>query len=553
MKDRLEEGRNRQFSVAMYLRLSRDDEDKDGISKHESSSIGSQRELLRSFLQGQEDMALFDVYVDDGYSGSHFDRPELKRMIHDIEAGRVNCVVVKDLSRFGRDYIETGRYLEKVFPKWKVRFIAVTDHYDSFSADAGERAIVVPVKNFINDSYCRDISMKVKSQLATKREAGEYVAAFALYGYRKDDANKNKLVVDEYAAEIVRRIYDWKMEGLAVAAIAKKLNELGILSPKEYKKSAGENYRGGFSNQIKTGWSSATVKRILTDETYLGHLLQGRTEKINYKIKTCVQKPKETWIRRENTHEPIISRDRFEIVQNLMRADGRVSVSRNEVGLFTQLLFCGDCGEQMIRRLIRYQGAETVYAICSTKNRGEGCSRHSVKEHALEELIRTVLCRYVSSLVKQDRLCRQVPACERDGRGFAGFTRERERLYKERETCQDLCSGLEEDWRNGIVTKEESERLQREFTRRAKRISEALSKQEDFLREQFHKGVKAAKKRKELQETMQLQEMDRYLLASLVKRIQVFEGKRLEVELYVRDPFCMMAERDRVTAPVSAR
>ena len=185
MKKQIKE--NQHFYAAMYLRLSRDDEDKDGISKSESNSISGQRELIRSFLQEQKDMELFDVYVDDGYSGSNFDRPELKRMIGDIEAGRVNCVIVKDLSRFGRDYIETGRYLEKVFPKLNVRFIAVTDHYDSFSADAGERTIVVPVKNFINDSYCRDISMKIKSQLAAKRKAGEYVASFALYGYKKDE------------------------------------------------------------------------------------------------------------------------------------------------------------------------------------------------------------------------------------------------------------------------------------------------------------------------------------------------------------------------------
>ena len=170
------------FFADMYLRLSRDDNVKaehdgnamiNGVSKAESNSIGSQRELIRSFLNEQEDIELYDIYVDDGFSGSNFDRPEFNRMMKDIEAGRVNCVVVKDLSRFGRDYIEAGRYLEKIFPVLGVRFIALTDHYDSISADTGERQIVIPVKNFINDSYCRDISTKVKSQLAVKRKAGE--------------------------------------------------------------------------------------------------------------------------------------------------------------------------------------------------------------------------------------------------------------------------------------------------------------------------------------------------------------------------------------------
>lgn len=285
----------------MYLRLSREDsevgtiaafgtaEKKDGTFKAESNSIGSQRELIRSFIEGQMDMELFDCYADDNYSGSDFNRPEFKRMMRDIEAGRVNCVIVKDLSRFGRDYIETGRYLERVFPALGVRFIALTDHYDSFSADAGERNIVLPVKNFINDSYCRDISVKVKSQLAVKRGNGECLAAFAVYGYQKSPENRNKLLVDDYAAGIVRRIFAWKIEGMAASAIAEKLNAFCILSPREYKKSLGLNYRGGFSGGNSSKWSDTAVKRILTNEIYLGHLVQGKTERINYKIKKCVE------------------------------------------------------------------------------------------------------------------------------------------------------------------------------------------------------------------------------------------------------------------------
>ena len=219
----------------------------------ESNSIGSQRELIRSFIREQEDIELFDCYADDNYSGSNFERPEFKRMISDIRAGRVNCVIVKDLSRFGRDYIETGRYLDQVFPALGVRFIALTDRYDSFSADAGERNIVLPVKNFINDSYCRDISTKVKSQLAIKRRKGECLAAFAVYGYRKSAEDRNRLLVDDYAAGIVRRIFAWKIEGMAVSAIAEKLNGLHILSPKEYKKSLGLNYRGGFTRAATPG------------------------------------------------------------------------------------------------------------------------------------------------------------------------------------------------------------------------------------------------------------------------------------------------------------
>ena len=198
------------FLTAMYLRLSRDDNDV-GRTKTESDSIGNQRALIRSYISENPDMELYDIYADDGYSGSNFDRPEFKRMIGDIEAGAVNCVIVKDLSRFGRDYIESGRFIQKIFPALGVRFIALTDHYDSFNADMGESGIVLPVKNFINDSYCRDISTKVKSQFAVKRKNGECIASFAVYGYRKSESNKNRLVVDEYAAGIVRKIFAWKI------------------------------------------------------------------------------------------------------------------------------------------------------------------------------------------------------------------------------------------------------------------------------------------------------------------------------------------------------
>lgn len=187
--------KKKHFLTAMYLRLSRDDEDKDskagktGVVKSESNSIGSQRELIRAFIMEQSDMELYDIYVDDGFSGSNFERPEFKRMLADIEAGRVNCVIVKDLSRFGRDYIEAGRYIQKVFPALGVRFIALTDHYDSDSADMSETSIILPVKNFINDSYCRDISTKVKSQLEVKRRNGECIASFVVYGYKKARRN----------------------------------------------------------------------------------------------------------------------------------------------------------------------------------------------------------------------------------------------------------------------------------------------------------------------------------------------------------------------------
>ena len=219
------------YDAALYLRLSKDDME-EGSAKSESNSIVNQRELLRSFVKSQPDIQIFDIYVDDGYSGGNFDRPEFKRMTTDIEAGKVNCVIVKDLSRFGREYIEAGRWIEKTYPALNVRFISVTDQFDSKTADFSEKSFVVPIKNFVNESYCRDISSKVRSHQKIKREKGEFIGAFAPYGYCKDSENKNCLVIDSYAADIVRKIFSWKIDGFSLGAIAEKLNVRYVQSPK---------------------------------------------------------------------------------------------------------------------------------------------------------------------------------------------------------------------------------------------------------------------------------------------------------------------------------
>ena len=540
--------KNKHFLAAMYLRLSRDDSDVGdatdgkGNVKSESNSIGNQRELIRAYIHEQQDIELYDIYVDDGFSGSNFDRPEFKRMMSDVEAGRVNCVIVKDLSRFGRDYIESGRYIQKVFPALGVRFIALTDHYDSIHADAGESGIVLPVKNFINDSYCRDISTKVKSQLEVKRKNGECIAPFALYGYRKAEYNKNQLVIDEYAADIVRKIFEWKMDGMAVSAIAEKLNGLGVLSPKEYKKSIGSNYKGGFSGAVKSMWSSSTVKRILTNEVYLGHLIQGKTEKINYKLKKSVEKPKEDWVKVENTHEAIISQDNFQIVQNLLKVDSRVSPVSEKNSLFAGVIFCGDCGEQMIRRVNRYKDTQKVYYICSTKNRGEGCTRHSIEEEKLKRIMLESIRRYANYFLEEKRVFEMSLELETNFEAIVRYDTEIARLKQEQDKYYSLCSGLYEDLKSGIISKEEFERLHGEFKRTATEFEDAQKKQETMIKELFKNGVISAGRLKTMQDCAELKEIDRHTLCSMVKEILVYEEQRIEIVFYYTDQYRIMSE-----------
>ncbi len=540
--------KNKHFLAAMYLRLSRDDSDvgnvidKEGNVKSESNSIGNQRALIRAYIQEQQDIELFDIYVDDGFSGSNFERPEFKRMMSDIEAGRVNCVIVKDLSRFGRDYIESGRYIQKVFPALSVRFIALTDHYDSLKVDNRESSIVLPVKNFINDSYCRDISTKIKSQFEVKRKNGECIAPFVAYGYKKAENNKNQLVIDEYAAEIVKRIFEWKIAGYAVANIAEKLNGLGVLSPREYKQSIGLKFYGGFSGTSQAMWSSATVKRILTNEIYLGHLLQGKTEKINYKIKKSVEKPKEEWIKVENTHEPIISEDIFLIVQDLLKADSRVSPVTREISLFTGLLYCGDCGEQMVRRVNRYKNTQKEYYICSTKNRAQGCTRHSIEDGVLRLIVTEAIKKYANCFLEESKIFEKAVELEASFEAIVRYDAEIARLKKEQDKYYMLYTSLRDDLKQGIIDEEEYRRLYHEFKNKADEFENAQIKQETMIKEMFKKGILSAGRLKTMQDCAELKEIDRYTLCSMVKKIKVFEKQRVEIEFHFMDQFRIMCQ-----------
>nr|WP_298054716.1 recombinase family protein [uncultured Lachnoanaerobaculum sp.] len=226
-------------------------------------------------------MELIEEYVDDGYSGINFERPAFKKMMEDVITGRINCIVVKDLSRFGRDYIDSGRYLQRVFPSLDIRFIALNDNYDSYTASETEKNLVIPFKSFINDNYCRDTSAKVRSVCKVKRKQGQFISNYAPYGYEKDKEDKHKIVIDKEAEYVVRKIFSMKLEGYSSYSIAKHLNDNGIPSPMEHKKAKGIRYKTGFSTKAVTKWDTPAVNRILTNEVYIGTLQQGKREIIS--------------------------------------------------------------------------------------------------------------------------------------------------------------------------------------------------------------------------------------------------------------------------------
>lgn len=287
-------GRGREEQrCGMYLRISKED----GDGQSESNSIANQRLMIQEFLRDRPQWRLIGEWVDDGFSGSRFDRPALQGLLQAAREGDIDCILVKDLSRFGREYIQTGQYLRSLFPQWGVRFIAIGDSYDSATSDFCEDTLLMPILTLMNDAYCRDISQKVRNGQNARRRRGDYVGAFAPYGYRKSRSDCHRLELDEGSAAVVKKIFSWRAGGHSAEKIAGYLNTLLIPSPYCYKKQSTQSYVSGFVDRNKIGlWSPVAVRRILKNQIYIGVLQQGKSRKVSYKLQKRQAVPERDWI-----------------------------------------------------------------------------------------------------------------------------------------------------------------------------------------------------------------------------------------------------------------
>lgn len=375
------------YRAAIYVRLSKEDGDLDDVRKAESNSISNQKSLILNYLKDKEDIEIVSIREDDGYSGATFDRPAFKLMMQDVKDGIIDCIVVKDLSRFAREYIDAGRYIERMFPAMGIRFIAINDAYDSADTQAQGNEIIIPFKNLINDAYCRDISIKIRSHLETKRQNGEFVGNYCVYGYKKSEIDHNVIVPDEYAGHVVQDIFCWIKNGMSLDAISDKLNVLGILSPMAYKLSNGENYKTAFQKKDELLWTPVAVRRIATNIIYTGTLVQGKITTPNHKVKTKILKPQEKWAVSHNNHEALVSLRTFQIVQRLLSVDMRMAPGKDSIYLLSGIAVCADCGALMTRKVSTVNGKKYVYYMCSNNKKNKKCSSHRIKEADLESRV----------------------------------------------------------------------------------------------------------------------------------------------------------------------
>lgn len=527
------------WRAGLYIRLSREDGD-----KLESESVASQKAILEKFIKDNPEIKLADYYIDDGYSGTDFERPAFQRMISDAAGKQINCVIVKDLSRFGRNYVEAGKYLEHIFPAFGLRFIAVNDCIDSFANPSSVNSVIVPFKNIINDEYCRDISLKVRSALDIRRRQGKFIGSFAAYGYKKDESDHNKLIIDEEAAVTVRFIYEKFLSGYSIIGIARLLTSRGVLNPSAYKREKGLNCRRPSLCKNGGAWTDSSVRRILTSEVYIGNLVQKKNEVISYKIHTAKAVEPSARITVCGTHEAIISGADFEKVQSLLGRDTRVSPNDREgrLSVFAGFLKCADCGRAMQLRTVKQPNKVYEYYVCSTYRKMHLCTKHAIRREALEEAVLTALNKYVLLAVDFDRLLEKINRVRKGGARSKRLTAELAASERELEKSKKLLLDIYPDYKSGIINTEQYFALKEKYENSAARAESEISRIKQEMRE-FNAGIDG---NNAFVATFKkyggMKELTREILTELVENIYVHEGGAVEIRLKCRDAFLAAAE-----------
>jgi DNA invertase Pin-like site-specific DNA recombinase len=530
---------NCKFATAIYVRLSIENSGKDD----DGDSIANQISFCKAFLEEHDDLALYGIYEDNGEKGTNFERPEFKRMMDDVRCGKVKCIVVKDLSRFGRDYIEAGQYLEKIFPFLGIRFISITDGYDSLTSDDAEGALMVPLKNMINDVYAKDISRKIITSFRARQEKGEFLPAFAPYGYVKSKTVAYRYEVDPETAPYVRMIYEWKAEGVSQNEICKRLNEMGAVTPARRKVELGiwraEKYK-------HTVWYGRTIIDILKNPTYTGCIVYGRIPKSLYEGIKMHRAPEEEWRYVPDAHEPIVSRELFDKVQRIFadRAESygrkveKNAEAREKVkNYFKNKIFCGDCGKRM--RFIkpsdrRREGGQdnATYACGGYLDSGyRRCSRHGIRYPVVADAVFAVIREQVNLALEQEQLVRQMRGTAREKHLIDSYVGQINYLAQELKKINGRREALYENFAEGILDEAEYQFAKKKYDEQADMVQKKLSEAKQKKRQLYEVLTLDNGWLKAMHEAQNVDGIHAGLVDALVRSVKIYEDKRIEVEL----------------------
>ncbi len=516
------------FRVAIYIRLSREDGDKE-----ESSSVTNQRDIITRFVKENENFVIINEYVDDGWTGTNFNRPAFQKMLQDIEKGLIDTVITKDLSRLGRDYIDTGHYVQRYFPEKKVRYIAILDNIDTLQ-DAGMNDIA-PFKSVINDMYVKDISKKIRSALEERKKSGNFLGVTAPYGYMKNPENKYQLIINEEEAKIVRYIFDLYLQGNGLTKISQILTEEGVPVP-GVARDIGKTRK----TKLYDCWKQTTVSRILRNQVYIGNLEQFKRKKLNYKSKIRVTVPEDERYICENTHEPIISKEKFNQVQEIINGNTSFKSGTKHDYLFKGLLYCADCGAKLYLTYSNYAfkkyGEYRYTTICYTYSKlFNQCSRHSNSIPILESLlianIKKVCSLYINKNLKEELM--KIAEGENQKENLIdNYKTKMDTLDKKIQDTSLYIKNLYVDKVKGVITEKDFIELQKSFeTERQNYIKQKeelikLSSKLEVKKDDQSQIEKLAK------EFISLEKPTKELLQQLIEKITISEDN--EVTIYFK-------------------
>lgn len=522
------------WRVAVYCRLSSDDGD-----NAESDSIKNQRDLINYYLKKESGVQIVDYYIDDGYSGTSFNRPDFKRMIKDMLNEKINAIIVKDLSRFGRDYIEVGMYLEQTFPLYNIRFIAINDNVDSYKDPKSINNVIVPFKNLMNDEYARDISNKVKSVYKTKALKGEFVGGTTPYGYKKNPDNKYQLIIDEDEAVNIRLIYEKYLAGEGQIKICKHLNDNKILCRKEVqrRKKRGISLEPD-ADEIFYNWSKSTIGKILTNETYIGNVVQNRTTTVSYKNHKIIYKPREEWAVVENTHEGIISKEDYQKVQDILKARNFERKQPTGLTIYYGKIKCADCGSGMCKMEDdRRKNFLSHYYCRNYKTTSSHCSPHKIKTSELNHIVKETIMSQIKLVFDLEKSLNKMKDNGIIKDIEQKFNINLRRLENDIEKNKILKKKSYEDWKLGNIKKEDYLKFSKDYDARV----ENLNREIEILRNTYSEDLQNMKRDsywiEHFKRNKKVKELTREVINELIDTIYVHEGGNVTIKFKYQDEY----------------
>lgn len=513
---------SKRWKIGAYIRLSREDEDMRGMN---SESVETQRKLIDRHVNGLEDAELVSYYIDDGYSGTSLDRPEFLRLQADFENKVINCIIVKDLSRLARNNEDAGKLIFVIFPFYNIRFISVNDKVDSFLNPSSVHNLTIHFKNIMNDEYSRDLSKKVRSASAVRRRKGEFLGAFAPYGYKKSDEDIHRLVIDEEAARWVRLIYEKFIDGLNYTQIARLLTDLGAATPLAHKKKDHPKFGLPKEFEVKL-WSATTVKSILTSDVYIGNLTQSKYAKVSYKSKKVQFRDEREWITVDNTHEAIIAKEDFNTVQDIIRSNRQMQSPSKQQNVLAGIIKCGRCERAMAITEYRGEGAYRAYYCTTYHKHKDLCERNRISVSVIENIILEILNRHLQLCVEMSRTITLINSKkEKEEQAFVSDKDVKISELKRKKPA------LYQDYKSGNIT-------EKEYKEKRAQLESVISALEGVEEKQTNDTVLSPEENRFFESfngKQEFKKLTREVATTFLKAVYVYSSEHIEIELNYAD------------------